>query len=264
MECLYFYCDEELPLATNIKYESDYLEQVGGQTCPHNPETNSWWGSKSELSAKTNCKLENHLTNKHLKLWTPEGGIVKSFEELEALMGEGRWRLKDPWLMGGTGQWRLSREMLYDDALRRGITKRLNKGNLLLERSLEIKNVIGTTFDLTDSTSNLLFCVENFLNSQGNFIGGKVTDLPEVLKSQVYKVSEYWRDLGARGVLEIDSFILDDGYYPCVEVNHRKTMGWFIWNLSQKLGSGEMRLNHQDGIKLNPKNSALEVSWVKI
>src|SRR5690606_26022045 len=169
--------------------------------------------------------------------------------------------LKDPWLMGGTGQWRIDREMLFEQGYRKGIEERLKKGPLLLEQTLEVKNVLGTTFKLEESV-DLLFSVENFINSQGNFQGGKIIETPAAIVEQVESVARYWHGQGARGILEVDSFILEDGYYPCVEANHRKTMGWFIWNLTKKVGSGNMLFNSEEGKKLNPKNSPIAVTWL--
>ncbi len=263
MECLYFYCNETLPLATNLKYDEKYLENLGAKVVPLSSMAQTWWGEFNPISKKSNCKLENHRANKTLKLWTPEGGIIDSFEDLKTQMGEGRWRLKDPWLMGGTGQWRISREMLDQESYKKGIIKRLEKGSLLLERSLDIETVVGTTFNLMDKKSELLFSVENFLNTQGNFLGGKLIELPSEIKDQLTLMSEYWRELGARGIFEIDSFILEGNIYPCVEVNHRKTMGWFIWNLTKKFGSGELRIESDTGIRLNPSTAPLKVCWTK-
>ena len=264
MECLYFYCNEELPLATDIHYEEEFLRHVDARLVAVTDLTNLWWGEFSSISKLSNCKLENHLLNKQLKLWTPNGGIVSSYEELKKMMKAGRWRLKDPWMMGGTGQWRISLEMLEQDSLRIGIQKRLQKGPLLLEQSLEVKRVIGTTFSITDNNIEKLFSVENYLNSQGNFIGGKLTETPEQIQNELMTVVNSWKAKGARGILEIDSFeLVNATYYPCVEVNHRKTMGWFIWNLSLRFGPGSMLINNENGIQLNPKNSLMKASWLK-
>src|SRR5690606_15030007 len=121
IEPLYFYCDEKLPLATEIKYSSEFLSMVSGKITAPTDTSLNWWGEFSSIATKTNCKLENHKLNQQLGFWTPAGGIVNSFEELDAMMGEGRWRLKDPWLMGGTGQWRIDREMLFEQGYRKGI-----------------------------------------------------------------------------------------------------------------------------------------------
>lgn len=264
MECLYFYCNEELPLSTDIQYDDEFLRYVDAKLVPSTKLSKLWWGEFSSISKLSNCKLENHLLNKQLNLWTPTGGIVTSFEELKKMMTEGRWRLKDPWMMGGTGQWRISLEMLEQDSLRKGIQKRLQKGPLLLEQSLEIKRVIGTTFNINDNSIEKLFSVENYLNSQGNFIGGKLIETPKQIKDELFQVVNSWKEKGARGTLEIDSFELEDStFYPCVEVNHRKTMGWFIWNLCLKFGPGSLLINSDSGIQLNPKTSLMKASWVK-
>lgn len=262
MECLYFYCEESLPLATDQSYEENYLNKLGAKICALDANSSLWWGELSELAKLSNCKLECHMANQELGLWTPEGGIISTWEELETMMGEGRWRLKDPWMMGGTGQWRISTELLIDPGYRKGIEARLKKGPLLLEQSLDITNVIGTTFLLDDKESTLLFSVENHQNSQGNFLGGQVVETPEVCMADLKKMANYWQGKGARGVLEIDSFILSQGFYPCVEVNHRKTMGWFIWQLEKKLGPGKLRLEASGGIRLNPSSAPLCVEWI--
>lgn len=265
MECLYFYCDEKLPLATNIQYEEKFLSRLDAKISPVSDLSLNWWGEFNSISKQSNCKLENYHLNKQLNLWTPEGGIVSSFDELKKMMSVGRWRLKDPWMMGGTGQWRLSLEMLEQDSLRRGLVKRFEKGPLLLERSLEVKRVIGTTFVLNESSIEKIFSVDNSINSQGNFTGGKITDTPKQIQNELIQVASFWKEKGARGIFEIDSFELENtNFYPSVEVNHRKTMGWFIWNLFLKFGSGEMKINSEEGIQLNPENSLMKVSWVKV
>ncbi|MBH46699.1 MAG: hypothetical protein CME71_00855 [Halobacteriovorax sp.] len=263
MESLYFYCDESLPLATDQKYDHKFLESVEGVVTQETSEAYPWWGKLEPLAKKTNCKLECHKANQVLDLWTPLGGVVSTWSELDEMMGEGRWRLKDPWMMGGTGQWRISRELLSDPGYQKGIETRLLKGPLLLEQSLDISKVIGTTFKLDESSATLLFSVENHQNSQGNFLGGEVIDTPTSCLSALNKMAKYWHEQGARGILEIDSFLLSEGEYPCVEVNHRKTMGWFIWHLQKKLGEGKLRLEKGHGIRLNPENAPLCVEWVK-
>lgn len=261
VEPLYFYCAEKLPLATEIEYDEKFLESVSGSTVSPTEQSRNWWGDYSEVAKRTNCKLENHKLNKMLGLWTPAGGIVTSFDELDGLMSEGRWRLKDPWLMGGTGQWRIDREMLHEQGYRKGIEERLKRGPLLLEKTLEVVKVLGTTFDLS-SKAEMLFTVENFINSQGNFQGGRLIDTPPELVNDLSLVANHWLKEGARGVLEIDSFILEDGVYPSVEVNHRKTMGWFIWNLTQKFDQGSLAFGSEQGLRLNPKDSPIAISWL--
>lgn len=263
VEPLYFYCNEELPLATEIEYDKDFLSSVSGEITSPTNESHNWWGELSSVAKKSNCKIENYKLNKELGLWTPDGGIVHSFEELDQLMSEGRWRLKDPWLMGGTGQWRIDRDMLHEQGYRKGIEERLKKGPLLLEKTLEVKNVLGTTFRLDNDDIDLLFSVENFINSQGNFQGGNVTETPPEIIKELKSIANYWHEQGARGVLEVDSFILEDGFYPCVEVNHRKTMGWFIWQLTKKFGNGDLLFNSDEGERLNPKSSPIAISWLK-
>lgn len=262
MECLYFYCDERLPLFTDIEYSEDFLEQAGGEVTVIDDQVKNWWGEISPISKLTNCKLENHRVNKELGLWTPAGGIVSNFDELLLMMSEGRWRLKDPWMMGGTGQWRVDSELIQEKGHRKGIEDRLQKGELLLERSLDIDQVLGTTFELTDNATKCLFSVENHLNSQGNFQGGQITNTPKEILDSVSAVASYWQKKGARGILEVDSFRLVDSWYPCVEVNHRKTMGWFIWNLTKKFGPGKMLLNSHEGFRVNPEEAAMSVSWL--
>ena len=264
VEPLYFYCNEVLPLATNHNYYSEFLKDLKQTTVKINDSSKNWWGEFSEISHESNCKLFNHRVNKALGLWTPPGGIIEDFSELLSMIDETRWRLKDPWMMGGTGQWRIDRELLRSDGYQKGIEERLKKGPLLLEKSLAIEEVLGTTFMLEEHSFKQLFTVKNILNSQGNFIGGEIIDMPQVIENDLNKVVRYWHGRGARGVFEIDSFVLSDGYYPCVEVNHRKTMGWFIWKLNQKLGSGRLSFEAQGGRRLNPKNSPIPIEWISI
>ena len=262
VEPLYFYCDERLPLATELEYDRNFLKKVDASIVRPDEDSLNWWGQHSDIAKKSNCKLENHKLNQALGLWTPAGGIVTSFDELDALMTEGRWRLKDPWLMGGTGQWRIDREMLHEQGYRKGIEERLKKGALLLEKTLDVVKVLGTTFKL-DSKASLLFTVENFINSQGNFQGGQLSETPHELVQGLNQVAQHWYSQGARGVLEIDSFILADGHYLCVEVNHRKTMGWFIWKLTHKFGPGSLVFGSTEGLRLNPANAPIAISWLR-
>lgn len=264
MECLYFYCNETLPLASDIKYESSFLEKVEGRVVTPGPETNLWWGQISPISALSNCKIANHAANQQLGLWTPAGGVAHTWQEVDQLMGPGRWRLKDPWMMGGTGQWRINRELLHDPSFKKGIESRLKKGPLLLEQTLEIEAVLGTTFLIDEDSPSLLFTIENHLNSQGNFLGGVVVETPKAIEKELKAMAHYWFAKGARGLLEIDSFKLQKDWYPCVEVNHRRTMGWFIWCLDKKLGKGRLSLNESGGIKLNPVSSPLSAYWLKL
>lgn len=262
MESLYFYCDETVPLASTLEYEKDFLAKVNGTVVPTNIDSKNWWGEHHPLAAKSNCKLQNHIANKSLGHWVPQGGIVSSWQELDDMMGEGRWRLKDPWMMGGTGQWRIDRELLHDPAYRRGIETRLLKGSMLLEQSLEIDDVLGTTFEITEHHVKLLFSVKNFLNSQGNFQGGELVSTPTEIESELKAMAQYWQKQGARGILEIDSFKLQNGWYPCVEINHRKTMGWFIWHLSKKMGPGKMLFGENGGVQINPTKAPLRIEWL--
>ncbi len=262
LECLYFYCDEKLPLASELVYDPEYLSSVNGAVVKPSSQDMAWWGSTHPLARQTNSKIVNHEVNHQLGLWTPQGGIVHSWQDIDELMGEGRWRLKDPWLMGGSGQWRIDRVLLHDPAIRTGIEKRLTKGALLLEQALDIKRVIGTTFNLKEDSYEMLFSVENQLNSQGNFQGGQVVATPQALHHDLNRVVDYWWNQGARGILEIDSFEHSGGWYACAEVNHRRTMGWFIWQLEKRFGPGRLLLEQCEGRRLNPVVAPLPAFWI--
>lgn len=263
LECLYFYCDEEAPLASTMSYSSEFLNSLAGVVTTPTTNDHLWWGEINELARQTNSKTINHQVNRALNLWTPAGGIVHTWQEINQLMDEGRWRLKDPWLMGGTGQWRLDRQLLHDEGMRRGIESRLGKGPLLLEKTLQLKRVLGTTFELKEDACTLLFTVENDLNSQGNFQGGRIVETPISLQKDLERMAHYWWEKGARGIFEIDSFEHLEGWYPCVEINHRRTMGWFIWHLTKKLGAGSLVLENCTGTRLNPIDAPMPAFWVK-
>ena len=123
---------------------------------------------------------------------------------------------------------------------------------------------IGTTF-VIDSEGNILrhFMVENFIAESGGFSGGagaKTYDIfkmyiekkygfydLDVLLNKVKEIVQVYIGMGARGNVQIDSFVYKEGVndhgdvkmrvYPLVEVNYRKTMGLVIQRLADMFTS---------------------------
>ncbi len=108
----------------------------------------------------------------------------------------------------------------------------------IVEPRLNVLKNFGITF-LENST---VFLIENLNDDKGQFKGGILCKtIPDHILINGLKIFDRYKELFDIKKIQIDLFsYLDDANdekwnYLC-EVNHRKTMGWILWQLHKKFG----------------------------
>ncbi len=273
-EFVYFFCsDKENILCPYKKYEPDYLDYLIslGLTLPKMdcsfPQKN-WWGNDQnlELARLLNSKITSHEVSKQHRLG-PEGiVVVRTFEEITLHLKKfniKKWICRDPFGMAGSGS------ILFDiDELeihQKHISKQLNINPLILAPYFSRLMDLGFLFE------NDKFEVTWNLNTkEGRFKGGivfqNIDQLELLIRERFYlefrdilktekKVAGIFKDLGNKEIIQVDSFLYLEGdsikFYPLVEVNARKSMGYFINKLKRFLP------NNGVGLFLSLNNSNL-------
>lgn len=287
-EFVYFFCsDKENILCPYKKYEPDYLDYLIslGLTLPKMdcsfPQKN-WWGNDQnlELARLLNSKITSHEVAKQHQLG-PEGIVVVStFEEISLHLKKfnmKKWICRDPFGMAGTGS------ILFDtDELeihQKYISKQLNINPLILAPYFSRSMDLGFLFE------NDKFEVTWNLNSkEGRFKGGivfqNIDQLELLIRERFHmefrdlletekKVADIFKALGNKEIIQVDSFLYLEGdsikFYPLVEVNARKSMGYFINKLKRFLPNNGvglfLSLNNSNLVKVqsfNERKNSLE------
>lgn len=286
-EFIYFFCsDKQNILCPYKKYEPDYLSYLTslGLTLPKMdcsyPKRN-WWGNDQnlELARLLNSKITSHEVAKDHGL-NPEGiTIIKTFDDLSHHLKKfdiKKWICRDPFGMAGTGS--IVFDMTELANLEKYISKQLKNNPLILapyfSRLIDLGFIFeGEKFEVTWN-----------LNSKGGrFKGGIVfqnidswnllikerfqIEFEEIFKTEK-KVAEIFKKIGNMDIIQVDSFIYSEEgsikFYPLVEVNARKSMGYFINKLKRflpKNGVGLfLSLNNSNLLKVqnfNDRRSSL-------
>jgi hypothetical protein len=287
-EFIYFFCsDKKSNLCPYKKYEPDYLAylislglDLPKMDCSY--PIRNWWGNDQnlELARLLNSKITSHEVGKEHGL-NPEGIIViKSFEDISRHLKKfniKKWICRDPFGMAGSGS------IVFDvaelESHEKYISKQLNDNPLILAPYFSRLMDLGFVFEDEN------FEVTWNLNSMGGrFKGGIVfknidslklmikerfqMDFGEILKTEK-RIVEIFKKLGNIEIIQVDSFIYSQEdsikFYPLVEVNARKSMGYFINKLKRFLPSNGvglfLSLNNSNLLKVqsfNDRKSALE------
>jgi len=218
--------DGSKSLWTEFNYPNDYLDKIAKRTgsCPKIGKAVGdpalWWGnSKIENEIEINSKLTSFKARDSLGFEMLDSYILKDKEELEKICNEKELLYKSPFGFSGRGQTR-DREKA-----------RHFKFPIIVEPWLDVVTNYGLTF----LNENDLFLIQNLNDRHGQFKGGYVlNDIPENILEKGREIFNWYKEKYHVNSLQIDMFSYGVGElkwnYLC-EVNHRKTMGWVLWQL---------------------------------
>jgi hypothetical protein len=257
-EYIYFFSsDLNSTLCPFRNYPSDYLNylvslgiQLPKMDCS-GPKRN-WWGNYDDINLARflNSKITStNIANDH-GLNPPGIRIINSLEEIPVHLEQfsfQKWIIRNPFGMAGTGS------IIFDkdefESNKTFITKQLEKHPVILAPFFQRLMDLGFIFE------NESYSVTWNLNSKtGGFKGGIVFEnndglakfirenfqinFEDILETEK-KISEIYNHLGNKDIIQIDSFIYNENnlvkFYPLVEVNARKSMGYFVNNLKKFL-----------------------------
>ncbi len=236
-------------LASELAYGNDFLDHVEGlglerrQVLAPSVDARPWWGAlKDPATERTlNSKLTAARIGQRLGACPAEVLVVSSAQELLEQVGtlntHVNWVLKAEGRMGGQGHLIFTRDEALEGVPRLGLHSAMAQGPRALSPYYPRLADIGTTVDLDSGT-----CRHNrsFINRQGNFKGGYLLDpeagpgprrLAEKARELVPRLSQAYKDLGAKGGLQFDSFEYAGGDYLFLEANYRRTMASMLQGL---------------------------------
>ncbi|OUR93455.1 hypothetical protein A9Q84_18450 [Halobacteriovorax marinus] len=234
---IFFFINEldEAILKSDYTFTQDYLNYISSLGVVSNGITSkgasiAWWGNYQDLklSKLFNSKIE--MTKLGLKNdWIPIATTVdpKNISNLEFPI-----IAREEWGFSGRGSYTFKSR---DDF-------KLPNGRFVLSSKIEKSHDYGITFDLDSKTQ---FIVENYIDSKGQFKGGRLVSgdhFSKTIGSDNVKLLNVIRNelisLGAKGSIQVDTFSYEKGFHPFVEVNYRKTMGLMVKSL-ERYFSGE-------------------------
>lgn len=248
LEWVYFYMGQDgSSLSTDVSYEPKFItsvEEITGKrikTIPLSEEATPWWGnSANPLEKQWNSKLTSFEISKELGLLPPTSQIVLNVEELERAFSEGDV-IKSPFEFSG-----------------RGFSRKLDRPTsfpLIVEPWEERVLDFGLRIDLR---SGVMTIVENFVDSLGQFKGGRLNQelLSQLNQKIIEQIVEAYQRMGVQDFIQMDCYQTASGIRYLVEMNHRKTMGDFISTLSSNddfKDSSFFILNSKEAQKLKQK-----------
>lgn len=248
LEWVYFYMGQNgSSLSTDINYEPSFIssaEEITGKkikTIPLSEEATPWWGnSTNPLEKEWNSKLTSFEISKELGLLPPKSQIVLNTEELERAFSEGDV-IKSPFEFSG-----------------RGFSRKLDKPMsfpLIVEPWEERVFDFGLRVDLRSGEMTI---VENFVDSRGQFKGGRLNQelSSRIDQKIIQQIIEAYKKRGVQDFIQMDCYQTASGIRYLVEMNHRKTMGDFISTLSSNddfKDSSFFILNSKEAQKLKQK-----------
>lgn len=257
-EYIYFYCsDEKSCLCPLRKYDVDYLDYLSSlgiklpkMDCSY--PKRDWWGNKEniELARLLNSKITSTNIAQQNGL-NPDGvTIVTTIEELSLHLKRydiQKWICRDPYAMAGTNSLIFEKHEL--ELNRKFLSKKLENSPLILAPYFYRLMDLGFIFE--DENFSVTW---NLNTKSGRFKGGIVfenTDSLSLLIKELFqkdfweifkvekKVFEIFANMGNKEIIQIDSFFYKEKdlvkFYPLVEVNARKSMGFFINKLKKFL-----------------------------
>lgn len=225
--------DENKILSTQINYEKEYLNFIENITkslpkISNQEGTDYWWGDLSDLNLarKLNSKVYSHELAKQTKLLPDSCHLIQNEHDFERVVGE-----REQWLMKSVDRFSGIGNRVYYKHSRVPTSY-----PYLLEPLFSIVDEFGLTVD-----QNEKYLIKTFQNKNGNFVGGQVEnmsfrkDLVELLSPAIDILKKY--SLGTSFEIDSFSYLLDgrEYLYPLVEINYRKTMGTFIYNLHKRM-----------------------------
>lgn len=281
IECLAFWV-QDAPLKTQHEYSPEYLAYVAQHSgrkprVVKNGTAINWWGELGnlELEKKINSKI-------WARRWWQQfhdfpGVIVHSADAaLNALPATGQALIKRDHGMSGRGHWKTSREQWNESQQR---LKNWFSGGVIVEPLYERISDLSALWlpeekrfifyrNIVDDRFQWLGC--RIENNGTPFFSHQEEALLEPWREQLVKLATELQLFGYQGPFSVDAFFhLQDGelaFYPCSEINARKTMGWVAYNLL-KIGNssgGELKKAsdlHGNSLLLSPEKAVFSWCW---
>lgn len=231
-------------------YCSSYLEYLkeSGFVIPEfskSREYENWWADTSnlKLSKKIESKISTLEISKKYSLCPIEVDVVENEESLELYLNSNeKYYYRSEFGFSGTGNKVISPEKSY---------------------SLRYPGVIAPFYKKTfcfgvtvDTTTDSYYIIENFIDENGAFVGGRVSSEKEIaehlradidlVREKIKKIIKCIKDHYGAINFQFDSFLYEENssikWYELVEVNYRKTMGHVVKSLSDKFGPGNWHI----------------------
>jgi len=241
LEHLLFYCiDKKDTLYSSKSYSLDYLaflKDALGFTPRMSSigEPENWWGKLENIkiekvlnSKVTSFDLANELNLNHSK-----SRLVTSIDELQDfLKTEKDIFLRHPYERAGRVSFRLNSIESFEKQKDK-IEKVLETQPLLGDLYFESRRWdLGSCLIQNGGKFEVGFQIKNLNDSLGVFRGAVLLD--EIIESvELEKIGKAYYKLGARELIQIDSFAYDGGINWLCEANYRKTMGYVVSKLKR-------------------------------
>lgn len=241
LEHLFFYCvDPKDTLYTTKKYPDDYSNFLKS-ALGFRPKISSfghpvnWWGNLKdlELEKKLNSKMTSFRISKNLNMNHSKSRIIFDIRQLEDFLEEvGDVFVRHPYERAGRISFRINDK------------NSIEKNKSKFEKIFEKQPLIGDPFfenrswDLgscmfqNGQKFEVGFQIKNLNDSLGVFRGAVLLD-ETIEHESLSQISQAYYDLGARDLMQIDSFSYGEGVNWLCEVNYRKTMGFVVSKLKR-------------------------------
>lgn len=276
-EFIYFFINEENStiLSSKNQYSQDYLDMLRswGLLIPRITNDLSdaipWWGNfedyeiKLKFISKINCSkiFKSYRLIPDFVFTTDDNITIESLKDQN-------YFFRPEYSFSGIGNKIIKKNEI--SVMPNGV----------IAPYLDIYKTFGVTVNLDNFE---YFIVQNFTNSNGNFLGGNIVtddqlaaDLKvsrEQFSKELELIFRTLKEEGASGRVQFDSLFYrqnDEIYwYKVVEVNYRKTMGLFIKRCFELFGEGRVIFQREpiesspNAIELSPKSNKLKIYFQK-
>ncbi len=241
LEHLIFYCiDKKDTLYTKRTYPVDYLNYLRdalGFTPRMSSigEPENWWGKLEniKLEKNLNSKITSFEIANKLELNHSKSRLISSIEQLEEFLeSEKDIFLRHPFERAGRVSFRIHSKEVFEKQRSR-IEKVLESQPLLGDIFFKTRKWdLGTCLIQVGGRFEVGFQIKNLNDSLGVFRGAVLLD--ELIETEeLSKIGKAYYKLGARELIQIDSFAYSGGINWLCEANYRKTMGYVVSRLKR-------------------------------
>ena len=227
-------------LSSKIKYEQSYLnyiKKIRGEISPITSDegTTPWWGhlKNCDQARYLNSKETSFNLAKKFNLLPEESFLIKEKADLKKIeIKLKNFYIKSLYSFSGMGNKKVST-----------LSEVRTNPPYIIEPYYNIVKEFGVTYENDNA-----YLVKTIQNDKGNFSGGLFNekfDETEFILNELSELSGFLKQYQKDNSFEIDCFFYQDKnelkFRPCVEINFRKTMTYFIAKLATQL-------NHKLGL----------------
>jgi hypothetical protein len=281
IECLAFWV-QDAPIKTQHTYSAEFLAHVAKHSGRHpsivrTGDAKNWWGELSNLSLERKINSKIWARQWWQQFYDFAGSIVSDPESaFDALPPQGQMLIKRDHGMSGRGHWCTSRAQ-WPESLRR--LQRWFPDGVIVEPIFERVSDLSALWvpeeqrfifyrNLVDEKFQWRGCV---LENDGEPVfSPQEKVLLSPWSAQLKILAQELLSLGYSGPFSVDAFFFADGgqlkFYPCSEINARRTMGWIAYQLLRMgtHGWGELRRGTPvtaGDLELSPRESRFRWVW---